>query len=569
MSHPPVGIDLGTTNCVVAVMREHGPEVVRVAGQALTPSAVARDERDQWVVGAPALAVLEAQPTRGARRFKTVMGEAHPFLLLGRRYSPTDLSATLLRGVVERANDALGWPIQEAVITVPAWFREPQRQATLQAGKRAGIEVLGLVNEPTAAALANGLHEAEREHHAVVFDLGGGTFDLTVLEYFAGMVEVKSSSGDTRLGGEDVTDAIMEGCLARLGIEPDGLSATVRADVRSKCERTKRALSEVGELEMILHLGETSRSVTVGRSDVVNWCGPLIRRMRASVRDALSQGAVPIEDVDEVLLVGGATRMPLVRDLAAELFGRAPSTRLDPDQVVGIGAAVHAGMLRRHEAVKDLVLTDVLTHSLGTGIVRTYGNVDMRDRFDPILHRGTTLPASRVAQYFTMHPKQSHVTLHIYEGEHRETKFNDHLGTIELTDIPTHEDEHAREALDVRFTHDANGLLEVEARLVSTGERVHTVLQRTGAELDEASLEVAVKDLQRLKQDPATLLPNRVALDRANEVLMQLPADERDFLDQAIGQFEASLVGEDAGRRDRLRQRLNELVRQFAERHGI
>lgn len=547
MTTPLVGIDLGTTHSVVAVYEDlpdgtRGPRILAdPMGHTLIPSVVAEAEDGSLLVGPSARERLTAKASSGIARFKTELGSPRGARLGGEDLDPVQLSALVLGHMKSIAEAALGQPVTEAVVTIPAWFKEPQRQATITAGTLAGLEVRRVLHEPTAAAIAWGLHDPDAERTLAVLDLGGGTFDVTLLEVFDGVVEVLSTAGDTHLGGEDFTDVLQRHALEHLGITGEGLSPKQRGVLRHRCEQAKRRLSEaIGTELMLPHPDGHEVPWTVSRAQLDGWLGGHIGRIRACVREALVQAKVRPTDVDDVLLVGGATRTPAVRTVAGELFDKPPRADLDPDHVVALGAAVQAALLANDHGVRDVVVTDILPFSLGTGIVRQVRDQVLQDQFDPVLHRGTTLPASRLVHYSTTHPGQREVQISVYQGEKRIASHNEKLGEILVEGLPTHTDD-TLEGLSVRFTHDTNGLLQVEATVDSTGATAETVVQRAGHDLVGTDLDHAVAAMQRLKIEPAELLPNRFSLERGRRVFELIDADHKELLDPVLLRYEAAL----------------------------
>ncbi len=372
----------------------------------LTPSAVYVDEHSQVLVGTPALARMQLDPRRGAAVFKRDMGTDKRFSLGNREFTAIELSSFVLASLKEDAEAALGCPVVEAVAIVPAYFGELQRRATQEACALAGLHVERIVNEPTAAALAYSLHERSRELRAVVLDLGGGSFDVTVLEIFEGVVEIQSSAGDTRLGGEDFLDMLVQFACEILKEKHRALldEPVVQARLRAACERAKRGRSlepktalalpglptERGPLDVVLELERTAVEA--------RWL-PVIDRLRAPIARALRDANVKPEDLDEVLLVGGATRVPQVIRLAADQFSRLPNRKLPPDEMVALGAAVQAALKAQSRVVGDLVVTDIAPFSMGVEVSQGVGAAMVAGIFSPILDRGCVLPVSREHEY--------------------------------------------------------------------------------------------------------------------------------------------------------------------------
>ncbi len=559
-----IGIDLGTTYSLVAVLE--GGEAVVIAnalGEHLTPSAVSVDDNGMMVVGAPAAARAKTDPERTATQFKRDMGTDRLLDLGGRRLSPQQLSALILTELKRDAEAYLGRPVTEAVITVPAYFGDPQRQATRDAGLLAGLRVDRIINEPTAAALAYGLHNRHREVKAVVLDLGGGTFDVTVLEIIEGVIEVQASAGDARLGGEDFTDALallVEQQLARKG-EDVGTLPRTRARIREAAELAKRRLTQEDAAEVALPglplVGGRRADValTLTREDAQEAWAPLLDRIRIPVMRALRDARVKTHEIDEVLLVGGATRMPCVIELAARLFGRMPQRKLPPDEAVVMGAAIQAALKRDDEAVEDMVVTDVAPFTLGISIAQPIGGQRISGLFSPVLERGTVIPASRLERFSTLEDNQKEILIQVFQGEHSLCADNVFLGKYLLNNLPR--GKAGSVDIDVRFTYDQNGLLEVEMKVVGTERREHLVIEQRPGKLTPEQLARARAEMEALKFHPRDTLPNRTALDRAESLYVELTGHDRQHLGALMAQFRATLEGQDTARIDEAREALN------------
>jgi molecular chaperone HscC len=562
-----VGIDLGTTYSLVSIMEAGGPRIVPNAlGELLTPSAVSFDEDGHVLVGAAARARARTHPERTATSFKRDMGTDRTRALGGQTLRAEQLSAIVLTELKRDAERSLGRAIAEAVVTVPAYFGELQRRATRDACELAGIHVERIINEPTAAALAYGLHQRDRELRAVVLDLGGGTFDVTVLEIIEGVIEIQSSAGDTRLGGDDFVDAMVELCQARIAKERGARVAGGRASVRlwEACEVAKRRLSHEARTQLALVGAELSDGRTVdlelgfAREEVEAAWAPLLARLRAPIARALRDANQSGGDVDEVLCVGGATRMPCFKELVAKDFGRLPKEALPPDEAVALGAAIQAALKAGDAAVGDLVVTDVAPFTLGIAVGSRMGTHVVTGLFEPILERGTVLPASRVKTFRTMSDYQRQIVVEVYQGEHAIVADNLQIGSLEVDRIP--EAKAGEQAIDVRFTYDLNGLLEVESTITATRRKTTLLIDRSKGRLASADLKKAQKAMQQLKFHPSESLPNRTALARGDGLYVELRGVEREILGSALVSFRLALDTQDTARIDAARGELLLLI---------
>jgi molecular chaperone HscC len=561
-----VGIDLGTTFSLVAAMKGDAPVLIPNAlGELLTPSAVSILDGGEVVVGAAARARAVTHPDRTARFWKRDMGTDRSTRLGDRAFSPQELSALVLRSLKADAELALGQPIDEAVVTVPAYFDEGQRRATRDAGAIAGLRVERIINEPTAAALAYGLHHRHREQRAVVLDLGGGTFDVTVLEIIEGVVEIQSTAGDSRLGGEDFADALAASLAARLpgGVEAVQAEPIAWARLREACEIAKRTLSAGDSARVTLpDLRLGGRAVTVDeeitRVQAEAVWAPLLERLRAPTLRALRDAKLDPARIDEVLLVGGATRTPCVVRFAAQVFGRMPERRLPPDEAVALGAAVQAALKEGHAAVDDLVVTDVAPFTLGIAVATHFGTRSVSGVFAPILERGTVIPASRVRTFSTMSDNQKEILVEVYQGEHATCAQNRKLGDYALRGIPP--GPAGSQAIDLRFSYDMNGLLEVDMTVNSTGRKETLLIEQTPGRLTSEQIATARKNLDRLKFHPREALPNTTAMARADSLFIELTGIPRELLGEAIAVFRGALDAQDPDPIADARRRLLALV---------
>lgn len=563
-----IGIDLGTTNSLVGALQAGKPILFpNEVGELLTPSAVGLDDDGSLLVGASAKARMTTHPGLTATCFKRDMGTSRLVPLGRRRERPEALSAAVLSTLKANAEAVLGYPVEEAVVTVPAYFGDLQRQATRDAGTIAGLKVERIVNEPTAAALAYGLHHLDDEIRAVVLDLGGGTFDVTVLEIAEGVIEVQASAGDVRLGGLDFDDALVAYAEKRihkaLG-KSVGKRPQAAARLRDACEGIKRRLSDEDRARLVLPRFELDDGrehdveIELSRDEVEGVWVPVMERLRGPVGRALADAEAKGSSIDEVLLVGGSTRMPCVVREFSRLFGRLPRRDLPPDEAVALGAAIQGGLKSGDEAVDDLVVTDVAPFTLGIETASEFANRTVGGVFSPVLERGTVIPASRVEVFVPVEAKQRQIELAIYQGEHATCDANTLLGKL-LLPLPKGKNLIEKQ-VDVRFTYDLNGLLEVEAIVRSTKERRHVVIQQRPGTLTPGELEAARVAMQRLKFHPREALPNRTALARADALFQELTRERRRRLGDAIAWFRSELDGQDPERIATARERLTALI---------
>jgi molecular chaperone HscC len=553
-----VGIDLGTTNSLVAVWRDGAPVTIPNAlGELLTPSCVSLDEDGTILVGRAARERLQTHPDRTAAVFKRYMGSDKVFRLGERDFRPEELSALVLRSLKADAEAFLGAPVSEAIVSVPAYFSDAQRKATRAAGELAGLKVDRLLNEPTAAALAYGMHQRGSETRFLVFDLGGGTFDVSILEMFEGVMEVRASAGDNLLGGEDFVAGLVDLFFERRALRPD-----LRRDpgfmhrLTAQAEAAKRALSSRREATVQVRDGEVEHSLTVDEAAFEEASAKLLARLRSPVERALRDANLRASQLDAVVLAGGATRMPMVRRLATTLFGRFPLVELDPDLVVALGAAVQAGLKARDAALREVVMTDVAPYSMGLEVVKHLADGSLvAGHFDPVIERNSTVPISRSKSYSPVREGQSQIELKVFQGEARLVADNILLGKLHVL-LPRAPIEEC--GVEVRFTYDVNGLLEVEARVQKTGEVRTLVIEGNPGLLTPEEIAARLKALSELKIHPRERLENRTVLARAERLYQQLRGARREWLDAQISAFEQVLAAQDLRRAAAARRQLEE-----------
>ncbi len=548
-----IGIDLGTTFSLTAVMKNGKPVLLpNGLGEILTPSAVSVTDDGKVLVGAPARARATTHPQQTALAFKRDMGTSRTVTLGGKTFTPQELSALVLAALRDDAEAALGCKVTEAVVTVPAYFGDQQRQATRDAAAIAGLHVERIINEPTAAALAYGLHEKDRDLRAIVLDLGGGTFDVTVVEIVEGIIEIQATAGDARLGGDDFDAALAAHFAERIARE-NGVDlredAKAQARLREAAELVKKRLTDLESTTLPLVAlpkprgGSLDVELGLTRDQAEEVWAPLLDKMRGPIRRAMSDAGLLPGAVNEVLLVGGSSRMPCVARLAAQLFGKLPLRSLPPDEAIALGAAVQAALKKGDEAVSDMVVTDVAPFTLGISTVSEFGSERVAGIFSPIIDRGTVIPVSRVNRFSTVEDGQKELRVEVYQGEHSLCSDNRKLGDYLIKGIPPKPAGDA--SIDVRFTYDLNGILEVETTVVATGKKEVLVIESSPGRLSKAELKKAMEAMAKLKFHPRDALPNTTALARADALYVELSGPARERLGHAIAMFRAALASQD------------------------
>ncbi|MFN3988769.1 MAG: molecular chaperone DnaK [Erythrobacter sp.] len=576
-----IGIDLGTTNSCVAVMDGGKPKVIENSeGARTTPSIVAFTKDGERLIGQPAKRQAVTNPDNTLFAIKRLIGrrfddpltkkdmELVPYTITkgkngdawvkagGEEYSPSQISAFILQKMKETAESYLGETVTQAVITVPAYFNDAQRQATKDAGQIAGLEVLRIINEPTAAALAYGMDKDDGKTIAV-YDLGGGTFDISILEIGDGVFEVKSTNGDTFLGGEDFDNAIVEHLAASfkkkegMDLKADklALQRLKEAAEKAKIELSSSATTEInlpfitarmeGGTTTPLHLVET-----ITRADLEKMVDHLIQRTLEPCKKALADAGITKDKVDEVILVGGMTRMPKVREVVEQFFGVKPHAGVNPDEVVAMGAAIQAGVLQGD--VKDVLLLDVTPLSLG---IETLGGV-----FTRMIDRNTTIPTRKTQIYSTAEDNQNAVTIKVYQGEREMAADNKLLGNFDLIGIPPAP--RGVPQIEVTFDIDANGIVSVSAKDKGTGKEQTIKIQASGG-LSDADIEQMVKDAERFAEEDKKRRAKAEARNQADSLVHstekqlaehgdKIDAATKSEVEAAIAAVKTALEGDDA-----------------------
>jgi len=540
-----VGIDLGTTHSLVGIHTAEGGRLFPNAhGELLTPSVVSLDG-DTVLVGRPARDRLVSHPDLSASVFKRMIGTDHVFRLGARSFRAEELSALLLRSLLADAEAALGEPVSEAVISVPAYFSDAQRKATRLAGELAGIKVERLVNEPTAAALAYGLGTEGRDGRVMVLDLGGGTFDVSLIECFEGIFQVHASAGDSFLGGEDFLTVLLQEWAKAEQVDLKALPATLLAPLRQRMEAFKHQLALPGVQTLELKLEGLQSTWTLDAERFEQLAMPLLQRMRQPIERALRDARVQPAQLDEVILVGGASRMPMVGRLATRMFGRLPLRHVHPDQAIALGAAVAAALKQRTAALEEVVLTDVSPYTLGIEVSRNDAHGRYQGGFYlPVIPRNCSVPVSREQSISPLSTDQRVLRVDVYQGEHPLVTQNIALGTLEIALDPNRGGDGS---FLVRFTYDVDGLLQVEVTDSSDGKRHELILQQASQALSHEEVSQRMAALQALKVHPREQQPNLALLARLQRIYAE-HLHLRDDLQEWMAAFQGVLDTQDTNR---------------------
>lgn len=524
---PIIGIDLGTTNSAVAYIRGGKPQIVPSPnGEKIIPSVVLIDLEDKVVVGKDALDALVAMPNRTIAAIKRKMGYSDPITIAGREFLPHEVSALILKELKSYVDDLFGEGEKEAVITVPAYFTDAQRRAMKQAGELAGFVVERIINEPTAAALAYGLDNLKKDGHILVYDLGGGTFDVSIVEMMSGILEVKASAGNSNLGGEDfdwrLVDYLAEKIIYEYKVDPrDDIRA--KALLKKEAENIKIQLSSEESVKVVLPVVTVKDNQPIGlnivisREEFINLIEDLLKETIDLTKMALKDAELSVTDIDEILLVGGSSRMPRIYELISNIFGKNPRNEINPDEAVALGAAVQAGIKSGQLSKSGLIVTDIAPFSMGIAVLKEWKSFTLKPGgFAVIIPKNTTIPVTRSEKYTTTYDGQTAVSIEIYQGENEWVSSNYKLGEFLLEGIPVNDA--GNEIIEVKFRYNLNGILEVHAKCVSNDKEMTVTIQDA---LERDSEETFKNSMERIES-----LYDEIEEDIDLEELLALDDDE-------------------------------------------
>ncbi|MBO4998678.1 MAG: molecular chaperone HscC [Lachnospira sp.] len=535
-----IGIDLGTTNSLVAYWDEEAKEarmIPNALGEHLTPSVVSVDTNGEVLVGRIAKEYQVVHPDRSASVFKRHIGTKKEYRLGERSFLPEELSAMIVRSLKKDAESFLSEEVTEAVISVPAYFSDAQRKATKRVGELAGIKVERIISEPTAAAVAYGIAQEDADTKFLVFDLGGGTFDISILELFDSIMEVRAVAGDNYLGGEDFTKVLSDIFLEKIGLKEEALTAGERSMLYKKAETAKVQGGHAYELELMI--GEELKQATISEFEYEAKCKALLSRLREPVERALSDASVKVADIDAIILVGGGTKLPMIRSFVAKIFGKLPYININPDEVVALGAAVQSALKGKNAAIKEVILTDVCPYTLGTSTsVRRSGGHYEPGHFLPIIERNSIIPVSKVQTVYTIYEDQRVMEIDILQGESRMARDNVLLGVL---NVPVHATPEKEDKAQIRYTYDVNGLLEVEVTVDSSGETKKMIIEKDPGAMSKEEIEARFKELEHLKVHPRDNAQNRLVLARGERLYEEHIGEVREIVTYWMNQFENAL----------------------------
>jgi len=566
-----IGIDLGTSTSEICVYKNYEPLPIPEPSTniPIIPSIVALNKRGELVVGEAARSTVD-RPGFGVRESKRLMGTGENFRLQQQDYRPEEIAALILRKLKENAEEALGHPIQDVVISVPANFPDAARKATFNAGEIAGLNVLRLINEPTAAALAFGIKNIDVEEQIVVFDFGGGTLDISVLEMIEGVLEVKSSFGDPNLGGKDIDEVMISLLLKKFQAQHPGVSVINReADLKESAERAKKILSRENSCDIRIPYftfkdGKAiDLDIEITRTEFEKEIEPLLERARVCIRKALNAKKIRPSAIDRVLLVGGTTYIPSVRNMVAEMFGKEPKLDVNPDLAVGIGACIQAalanGLINEESGI---ILTDVAPFGLGIDVVSIIGGQAMLT-YEPLIQPNTTIPYSVKKTYSLLHSEQQQVEVRLYQDHQGTAKLSrDAIDTGisgEITDIPPVSNGRPH-PIEVDFSYDINGIAKLTASLPDIGKSIEISYGHSNKRMSEQDKQLSINRINDLWKQNERAKQYESLINKAERFMAGIPLEERYSLSRAVVDLKEALMTDNTSLIDEAGDRLIDMM---------
>ncbi|MDR2737150.1 MAG: Hsp70 family protein [Gracilibacteraceae bacterium] len=540
-----VGIDLGTTNSLITFCdNENGIKIIpNRLGKNLTPSCVSVSETGELFVGEIARERLVTHPELSVAGFKRYMGTGKKIALGSREFLPEELSSLVVRSLLEDAEIYFGEKVDEAVISVPAYFNDAQRKATKRAGELSGLNVGRIVNEPTAAAIAYGIEEKANHTKFLILDLGGGTYDVSLLERSDMVMEVRGVSGDNFFGGNDFTEELMNMAADKFGLDIKEMTLKDRAILFKSCDEAKKLCGPHPVIPVSAVLGGKLRETEIKSDDYERQCKELLTRLRKPIEKLLHDTKVKIDEIDSIILVGGGTRLSFIRTYISRLILKFPCFSINPDEVVAIGVGYQGAMKARNKNIKELILIDVCPYTLGTSVSVERGNGEYESgHYLPIIERNTVIPVSRMATVSTLTDNQREVRVKILQGESRLSQNNIFLGELTAAVPPAPA---GQESVEIRYTYDINGILEVIVMVLSTKVTKKIIIEQNPGQMSPQEIEDRLTELAALKIHPRDEEMNKLLLARGERLYEENLGDERLYVAQCIETFERALHTQD------------------------
>ncbi|WP_024910748.1 Hsp70 family protein [Chania multitudinisentens] len=558
-----IGIDLGTTNSLAALWQDNKVTLIPNAlGDYLTPSVVGLDDDGALLVGKVAQERLISHPHLTASCFKRRMGTTGKIALGEQQFSPEELSSMVLRKIREDAEQYLQQPITEAIISVPAYFNDNQRSATKAAAQLAGLYIERLVNEPSAAALAARMSNTGEDQTFLVFDLGGGTLDVSVVDCFDNVIEIIAVAGDNHLGGEDFDNLLVDYFCRQNQLVYSTLSPATKAILQSNAELCKQQLSEQQQVHMFLRLEDQTYSILLTQELLAEIFMPLLKRTEKVIQRALADSN--FSSIDDVLMVGGSSKMPIVRGYVNRLFSKAPTLTRSPDVIIAEGAGIYAGIKSRNGEIRDIMMTDVCPFSLGIGAKNDRS--DLRAHVAMMIERNSLLPSS-ISKYFTtLHDGQTSLNISIYQGEEFYADENICLGELNM---PLPSAPAGVEGVEVRFSYDINGILQVEVSHEKTQVRKQVVIIGEYNTLTEEDIQQKLAELEKIKLHPAQDEQNRLLSAWGERLYTESLGEVRENIVRCLGYFNQALNSQRPHRIRQARKKVTDYFEQLTQQHFI